>query len=66
MVLIAICGELGAGKTLSLVYLALRNYQKGRKIYSNFDMVIPHERVRTPEDVLNMKDGFLAADENYA
>jgi hypothetical protein len=34
-----IIGSLGAGKTLSLTYLAWRNYRKGVKIYSNVSHV---------------------------
>lgn len=58
-----ICGELGSGKTLALTYLALRNYHKGRKLYSNYNLKLPFTKVTTPEDIVNMREGFLCADE---
>ena len=63
MVLMAIVGSLGAGKTLALTYLAWRNYRKGVKIYANYDLKIPYTPVKTIKDVLNMKEGFFAGDE---
>jgi hypothetical protein len=63
MVLMAICGNLGAGKTLSLTYLAWRNYRKGLKIYSNYELSFPYEPINNINDVLNMNDGFFAGDE---
>ena len=64
MVLMAVLGELGSGKTLSLTYLALRNHYKGRHIFANYHLhKIPFTLVTKPDDMLNMKDGFLAADE---
>lgn len=63
MTLIGIVGELGAGKTLGLTYLAARNYAQGRKIYANYGLKIPFIPVRNPEQIMSMKDGFFAADE---
>jgi len=63
MVLMAIVGSLGIGKTLALTYLAWRNYRKGVKIYANYDLKIPYTPVKTIKDVLNMKEGFFAGDE---
>lgn len=63
MVLMAICGELGAGKTLSLTYLAFRNYCKGRKIFSNYTLAFEHERIEKIEDIENIRNGFFAGDE---
>jgi len=66
MVLMGILGELGSGKTLALTYLALRNYSlKQRTIYSNYNLKFPHIHVKTPDDVLGMKDGFAALDEKH-
>ena len=58
---------LGAGKTLSLTYLAIRNYAKGRKIYSNYKLKgIPFTPVTTLEQIENMKGGFFAGDEFWS
>jgi hypothetical protein len=63
MSLMAFCGELGSGKTLGLTYMAVRNYLHGRKIYSNYKLNFPFTPVKTPDDIVNMHDGFLCADE---
>ena len=64
MVLMAIVGRLGEGKTLALTYFILRNYWKGRKIYSNYHLnKIPYIYVSNPEDIENMNEGFFAGDE---
>ncbi len=63
MVLMAIIGGLGAGKTLCLTYLAWRNYRKGLKVYANYELNFPYIHVKTINDVLNMKEGFFAGDE---
>lgn len=60
----AILGELGSGKTLSLTYLALRNYLKGRKIYANYHLrKIPYTLITKPDEILGMSEGFCAFDE---
>jgi hypothetical protein len=66
MVLMAIIGGLGAGKTLCLTYLAWRNYRKGLKIFSNYHLAIPHNPVNTVNDILDMKKGFFAGDELWS
>ena len=66
MVLMAIRGSLGAGKTLGLTYITLRNYKKGRKIYSNYNMKIPHTFIKNVKDIDKMKNGFFAADELWS
>lgn len=63
MVLMAIVGNLGAGKTLALTYLAWRNMRKGLKIYSNYNLKFPYSPIRNINDVLGMQDGFFAGDE---
>jgi hypothetical protein len=65
MVLVAIIGELGCGKTLALTFLAWHNYQnKGKKIFSNYKFkTIPFEYVSEAEDINNMHSGFFAGDE---
>ena len=59
----AVVGELGAGKTLSLTYLAYRNFLKGKKIYSNYWLSFPHTRINSVEELDLMKSGFFAGDE---
>lgn len=67
MVLMAIIGNLGAGKTLALTYLAWRNFRKGIKIYSNYHLKgIKYKAVKSTKDVLSMKDGFFAGDELWS
>lgn len=64
MVLMGIIGKLGEGKTLALTYFILRNYWKGRKIYSNYHLVkIPYTYVSTPDEIEDMHEGFFAGDE---
>jgi hypothetical protein len=56
MVLIAIVGELGVGKTLALTYLAWNNYYyKGRQICANYNLYgIPFTPVLTLDDLKRM------------
>lgn len=65
MVLFAIVGELGAGKTIGLTYLAWTNwFKKGRKIYSNYNLYgIPFTKVKSMPDLEKMQQGFFAGDE---
>jgi len=63
MVLMAIVGNLGAGKTLALTYLAWRNMGKGLKIYSNYNLKFPYIPIKNVNDVLGMSEGFFAGDE---
>lgn len=65
MVLFAIVGELGSGKTLSLTYLAWHNwFNKGRRIYSNYNLYgFPFTKIGSVDDLDNIYDGFFSADE---
>jgi len=63
MVLIAFVGELGAGKTLALTYLAWRNYNKGQTIYANYHLGFPFKLIDSPEKIEEMREGFFAGDE---
>lgn len=64
MVLFAIVGELGAGKTLALSYLAWNNwFKKGRRIFSNYDFYgFPYTKVDSIPDLEKMQSGFFAGD----
>ena len=65
MVLFAIVGELGSGKTLALTFLAVNNFnKKGRRIYSNYTLYgIPFTPIRSMPNLDKMKNGFFAGDE---
>jgi hypothetical protein len=66
MVLMAITGNLGAGKTLCLTYLAYRNLMKGLKIYSNYHLEFPFEFVSSVKTLDKMTNGFFAGDELWS
>lgn len=65
MVLFAIVGELGSGKTLALSYLAWNNwFKKHRKIFSNYNFYgFPFTLIKTIPELDKMKTGFFAGDE---
>lgn len=65
MVLFAVTGELGAGKTLSLTFLAWHNwFNKGRRIFSNYNLYgIPFTKVNSIPRLEDMQSGFFAGDE---
>lgn len=65
IVLFGVVGELGAGKTLSMSYLAWNNWKrKGRKLYSNYNLYgVPFTKVKSIPDLQKMSAGFFAADE---
>jgi len=65
MVLFAIVGELGSGKTLALTYLAWNNWlKKQRKIYSNYNFYgFPFTPVKSVFNIDKMREGFFAGDE---
>lgn len=73
MVLLAIVGELGQGKTLGIAYMCWNNYYfKGRKIYANFNIFgIPFTPVRTIKKLQKMipaetsKEEVLAGIEKF-
>lgn len=68
MVLFCIVGELGAGKTLALAYLAWNNwFKKGRRIFSNFDFYgFPYTKVDSLPDLEKMQSGFFSGDELWS
>jgi len=78
MVLIAIVGELGSGKTLTLAYMCWNNWvKKKRKIFTNFPLFgIPHVMIKsiegffkmippetTEEEIFKGEEKFFAGDE---
>lgn len=65
MSLFGIVGELGSGKTLTLSYLALKNWLiKGRIIYSNYHLYhIPYFEITTVRQLDIMIEGVFVADE---
>jgi hypothetical protein len=50
--IIGYIGDMGSGKTLSMVKQAYELYKKGHKIYSNFHLSFPHT-ILTLEEILN-------------
>mgnify|MGYP001772909315 CR=1 FL=1 len=67
MVLFAIFGELGTGKTLSAVSLTFRNWIKKRtKVYSNIPLYkIPYHLIDSLDKLDMMRDGVVLADEMW-
>lgn len=65
IVLFAIVGELGSGKTLGLSYLAWFNWAvRGRRIFSNYDFFgFPYTKVLSVPSIEKMQGGFFAGDE---
>lgn len=68
MVLFAIVGELGAGKTMSLVYLSWFNwFYKREKIFSNIHLYkIPYVFVDSINKMRKMENGFVSIDEMWS
>lgn len=60
-----ILNRLGEGKTLLLTVMAISNYLKGREVFSNYQLEIPHTRLHSLEDVNQIRQGFFAADDFY-
>jgi len=65
MVLMAVVGELGSGKTLGLTRLAwINHFQKKRRIYSNYKLYgIPYTYVNSLKDLEMMENGTFVGDE---
>jgi len=68
MVLFGIVGELGSGKTLSLTYLAWKNWFFRRtKMYSTYHLYkIPYILIDSTQKLDYMRDGFVAGDEYWS
>lgn len=66
MVLMAIIGSLGAGKTLALTYLGVRNALQGRRIYSNYHLGYEYTYIKTPDEIDSIKKGVFLGDELWA
>lgn len=68
MVLFAIVGELGSGKTLSCVALAYKNwYTRRRKIFSNIHLYrIPYHFIKGINHLNDCREGFILADEFWS
>jgi hypothetical protein len=65
MVLFCLVGELGAGKTLGLTFLAWKNWFYRRKpLFSNYHLFqMPYYFIDTQAKMDMMREGFFAADE---
>ena len=63
--IVAIIGRLGTGKTAYLTWIGKHHFEEGRKIYSNYPVAFPHEKITHPFQLLDMEDGVFLADEFY-
>jgi hypothetical protein len=50
-----IANRLGKGKTTLLVWIAMNQYIKGRRIYSNIWLSFPHTRISSVEDLNSIR-----------
>lgn len=66
MTLVAIVGGLGSGKTLTLTFLAFKQFLKARKVFSNYKLKFPFIPTRNIGDIDAMQAGFFAGDELWA
>ncbi len=64
----AVVGELGAGKTLTMTYLIWRNYYyKKKKVFSNYTLYgIPFTLVNSINDFEKIQDGVFGGDELWS
>lgn len=58
-----ILGELGIGKTLTLVHIAMLYYLRNLPIYTNFTLKFPHTRITSIEDLTTKTKGGIFLDE---
>jgi len=64
MVLVALIGQIGEGKTLGLTFLGWHNAMKGKTIFSNYHLKgFPYTLIKTVDDFLNMEHGIALLDE---
>ena len=65
MVLFAITGELGSGKTLTLTFLSWKNwFYRRKKIFSNYHLFkIPYVHIKNVNQLDLMREGFFSGDE---
>ena len=64
--LVAICGNLGSGKTLSLTFMGWWFLKKGYDIYSNYKLNFPHKRLTSFKDLSNFNNGVFLGDELWS
>lgn len=70
LVLIAVVGNLGVGKTLFIVREGFHYMKKGYHIYTNFEVSYPHVQLKNPKQLIsvgltNPKPKVLLLDEGY-
>lgn len=63
--LIAIIGDLGSGKTLTLTYLAWVGTQQKIPVYSNYNLAFKHRKLKHPRDLGECGSGLVALDEAW-
>jgi ABC-type dipeptide/oligopeptide/nickel transport system ATPase component len=64
MVVIAITGEMGSGKTLTMTFMAhYRFKKKGIKVYSNYGYIGRDVFIKKPDMLNEIRDGLVLCDE---
>ena len=61
--LIAIVGEQGSGKTLTMTYFGYLAFKKGFQIYTNYKINFKHVYIDKLEDIEKIKSGIALMDE---
>jgi hypothetical protein len=65
--LVGICGNLGAGKTLTLTFFGWYLHTKmGASIYSNYWLQFPHKIIKDLTEIDNIKGGVFLGDELWS
>ena len=53
----------GSGKTLTMTFIAFLAHKAGLTVYSNYRLNFPHEQIRSPQDLMKVRNGMLFLDE---
>jgi hypothetical protein len=64
MVVMAICGEMGSGKTLTMTYLAYTKFYKHNiPVFANYGFKYRNKFLKKSDELKKLQDGCLALDE---
>jgi len=61
-----IVSPMGAGKTLTMTLLGYLAQQGGTEVFSNYKLNFPHTPVRSPQEMLHIKNGLFLGDELWS
>lgn len=64
--IIGTIGRLGKGKTLTMAIQAYLYFMSGGHVFSNIWLKFPHTPIKTPYDIVEIRDGFALLDEFWA